>query len=1120
MIPELEFESDNSRAGFRLKTLELYNWGTFDKKVWSFSVDGENALVTGDIGSGKSTLVDAVTTLLVPSHRIAYNKAAGAESRERSLRSYVLGYYKHERSEAGYGTKSISLRTTGAYSVILAVFYNQGYSQSVTLAQVFYQKEPTGQPNRFYVVADRQLSIVEHFSDFGSDIKMLRKRLKNEQGIVEVCDTFPPYGAVFRRRFGLANEQALELFHQTVSMKSVGNLTDFVRGHMLEPFEIAPRIEMLIEHFDDLNRAHDAVRRARRQIDLLNPIITNLKIYNEQSQLKNDYVRKRSGLRYYFTDIKRVLLENRIERLCREADSLSKSVVNGNSLREKRQLERDILKQDIAGKGGNRVEEIKQSIARLGRERDHKKNRAAEYQKLIKELDVEYPESEKMFYKIKDSISEKLTVIKNNEAEIQNNRVQLEVKLKELKDNKEYIEREIQSLEKRHSNISRRQVLIRDALCAVLGVTEDKLPFAGELIAVREPEKLWEGAIERLLHSFGLSLLVPEELYSSVCDWVDRENLRGRLVYFRVAGDFINLVEAPDSLSLRSKILVNPESVFSGWIENEISKRYNFVCCENAEQFRHHAYALSINGQVKRSGNHHEKDDRYDIHDRSRYILGWSNLKKIELLRMSKSDAEKKISDIELNILDLKRQQNNIDNQKRLMLVIDSYTDYEDINWKPLVVEIADYQNQLEEFTSSSDVLASLQKDLGLLEKKMRDEESKLDSLKSDLARNDEKQKQCELLAQECRVQLETDNVFRVAPEELQEFVEEISDNKKITIESVDRLEQKVRELIQSKIDNIEKKIKRLSENIIKDMHDFCREYPAETVETDASIDAGPEYNRILENLLADDLPRFEKKFKELLNENTIREIANFQSQLNRECQDIKERIERINLSLAGIEYNRDRYIQLEALTNSDTEIRDFQHDLKDCTEGALAVNFDEQESEKRFGKVKDIIEKFRGRDDKSDQDKRWTRKVTDVRNWFVFAASERWKEDDSEYEHYTDSGGKSGGQKEKLAYTVLAASLAYQFGLEWGEVRSRSFRFVVIDEAFGRGSDESARYALELFRRLDLQLLIVTPLQKIRIIEPYVSRLGFVSNPEGRESVLREITIEEYQKEKSEKQS
>ena len=50
------------------------------------------------------------------------------------------------------------------------------------------------------------------------------------------------------------------------------------------------------------------------------------------------------------------------------------------------------------------------------------------------------------------------------------------------------------------------------------------------------------------------------------------------------------------------------------------------------------------------------------------------------------------------------------------------------------------------------------------------------------------------------------------------------------------------------------------------------------------------------------------------------------------------------------------------------------------------------------------------------------------MRNWFIFTASERYREDDSEYEHYADSAGKSGGQKEKLAYTILAASLAYQF--------------------------------------------------------------------------------------------
>ncbi|WP_027370098.1 hypothetical protein [Desulfovermiculus halophilus] len=92
---------------------------------------------------------------------------------------------------------------------------------------------------------------------------------------------------------------------------------------------------------------------------------------------------------------------------------------------------------------------------------------------------------------------------------------------------------------------------------------------------------------------------------------------------------------------------------------------------------------------------------------------------------------------------------------------------------------------------------------------------------------------------------------------------------------------------------------------------------------------------------------------------------------------------------------------------------------------------------------------------------------------------------------------------------------LAYQFGLEWGEVRSRSFRFVVIDEAFGRGSDESAQYGLQLFAQLNLQLLIVTPLQKIHIIEPFVAGVGFVHNEDGRNSVLRNLSIEEYRAEK-----
>ena len=60
----------HQRTGYRLQTVEVFNWGTFDKHVWNLRLDSQTSLLTGDIGSGKSTLVDAVTTLLLPAHRI------------------------------------------------------------------------------------------------------------------------------------------------------------------------------------------------------------------------------------------------------------------------------------------------------------------------------------------------------------------------------------------------------------------------------------------------------------------------------------------------------------------------------------------------------------------------------------------------------------------------------------------------------------------------------------------------------------------------------------------------------------------------------------------------------------------------------------------------------------------------------------------------------------------------------------------------------------------------------------------------------------------------------------------------------------------------------------------
>lgn len=169
-----------AQPGVRLMSIEVLNWGTFDRHVWRLDLMGGNGLLTGQNGAGKSTLVDAITTLLVPAHRINYNKAGQADRDERDLR--VLGTYKSERAANG-GAKPVSLRTTAStYAVILGRFHNAHFNETTTLAQVFWFKDQHGQPARFYVVAEGALSIQEHFSGFGREIGALRKRLRNRPG--------------------------------------------------------------------------------------------------------------------------------------------------------------------------------------------------------------------------------------------------------------------------------------------------------------------------------------------------------------------------------------------------------------------------------------------------------------------------------------------------------------------------------------------------------------------------------------------------------------------------------------------------------------------------------------------------------------------------------------------------------------------------------------------------------------------------------------------------------------------------------------------------------------------------------------------------------------------------
>jgi uncharacterized protein YPO0396 len=1119
-LRDLDAVQPDRLPGCRLQRLEVFNWGTFDTKVWTFEVGGRNALLTGDIGSGKSTLVDAITTLLLPANKISYNKAAGADTRERDLRSYVQGHYKSERNETTGASRPVGLRDTRQVSVILGVFINPDYDTTVSLAQVFHTRDiAQGQPERFYVVSDADLSIARDFSDFGTELPALKRRLRDRGA--RTHDSFPDYGRDFRRHLGIESEQAMDLFHQTVSMKAVDNLNDFVRSHMLEPFDTKSHIASLVEHFDNLTRAHDAVLKARTQLGLLGPLVEDLDTHDELKEALRTVERQQEALPVYFADRARSLLTAELDRLAAQIDALTEELeLLGMSIDENRNTE-SALNVQIAGNGGDRLATIDEQIRRHEADKPKRRERFDRFNQLLVDVGISAISAGEQFPAAKERAEARRAEVSTEQAAVQNELTEKRFDKRSIEEEARSVNDELRSLESRRSNLPRTSLELRDRLCTDLSIAVAELPFAGELIQVRADAVEWEGAAERVLHNFALSLLVPNRHYESVAAWIDGRHVGARIVYFRVPAVLAPAVSPERSAHplLIDMLELKSDSAFEAWLGAELGRRANHACVESIGDFRTARKAVTRAGQIK-DRERHEKDDRHRVDDRLRYVLGWTNEAKVEALIAHAGALHALLSARSKLIAGLEKRQSAASQQLHSLAGLAQHTAWEDLDWVRLVNEIAALRAEHHRIESSSDKLAVLIAELQRTRDEIKAGEDKRAAVQGERGGAETKQQTARvrlasverLLADESAVELAIESFDSIDALVHSELGGAIAD-----AAGLEGAEQRVGAVLAQQASRVNQRQSALSQKIVRAMSAFSARYPSETAELDPSLESAGEYRQLHGRVADDDLPRFEREFKDYLNQNTIRDIAGFSAQLNGQERDIRKRVETINESLTDIDYNDGRYIRLMPDQTPNTDVREFRADLRACTDNVVGGRQDEQYSEERFLQVKRIIDRFKGREGMTDQDRNWTRRVTDVRQWFVFSASERWRADDTEYESYTDSAGKSGGQKEKLAYTILAASLAYQFKLDWGTSRSKAFRFVVIDEAFGRGSEISTRYALSLFTRLGLQLLIVTPLQKIHVIEPHVSAVGFVDNPNGNYSRLQCLTIEEVRRRRSE---
>ncbi len=249
-------------SGYRLDYLELFNWGTFDGTPARILPSGQSSLMTGANGSGKTTLVDALLTLMVPVQKRFYNQSSGAEQkRDRTEESYMMGEVGKTRDDEELEAKKRYLRPdkSSIVSILLACFHNAASDAYVTLVQVRWFSAT--ELKRIFIVSPHRLDINKDILPFDKP-GIWRKRLKNTFAKTEITDSFSQYSQEFIRLFHMRSDKALTLFNQTVGIKVLGNLNEFIRLHMLEDGKQEEEFQQLRTNYLHLLETYQNIQKA------------------------------------------------------------------------------------------------------------------------------------------------------------------------------------------------------------------------------------------------------------------------------------------------------------------------------------------------------------------------------------------------------------------------------------------------------------------------------------------------------------------------------------------------------------------------------------------------------------------------------------------------------------------------------------------------------------------------------------------------------------------------------------------------------------------------------------------------------------------------------------------
>lgn len=1119
------YNEQSDKMGMRLEKFQMFNWGAYEG-VWTFDPKRSNCLITGNSGSGKSTLVDGLLTLFIDPRKIAYNQAAEQNRRrgKRTKAKYILGNYdaQNERKR---------LRDKNSKSVLLAVFSDH-YGKTCTLALITWLPGTSITPKNVYIISQKKLDIEKDFSELEN-----MNRLEYNLNLISDTHIFYDYGSYERSlttMLGFRDESSLLLWQQATSLKEVEDIDKFIKEKMLQKVDLEQECLEAGQQMRSYNSMKDSIKKYREKEELLNTIIesgdnffnaakTLDKLNNLFDEIENwKYINIGESAKE-----KKVRTEERMKNLTEKENE-------ENRRKSELEKEREQLVKDIDSNGGQNLQVLKNKRYNNSLKITEVELRKKNFDQKVKELKELPVNSKEQFWNLKDRIPDIIRSADARKQEVEAKKNENYLKLNELQTEYEKNKSTIAFMETHPTNIPIEYAKQRDEMCKALNISKDEMPYAGELIQVSKDgkDKGWQDAIERVMRPFALRILVKGKYEKEVNHYVNSHQYTEQPMKYTIIRNLNEEVKEPEDISrpyLFNYIDYNEVSEFYNWVRKQMMERFDYICTDDPEEFKKESFAVTRKGLIKQSGNRHEKNDRSERNTKDRYILGFQNKEKLEALKKEADEQLKKLNKLmEARKVMIETIKNCGIIKQAGEAILTYYSNYSDIDVDPYFEEEKSLSEKIKLLEAKQPILNKLMRDKEIVEKEIAITESKIRKVVEEEVREKNRIEAYERYIEMENIVKEDLNKRNIdyrnldlEYNEIKTRISHLKRNKMPVSTDDDYWEQTAKNIgnkIREDIGGVETKRDNSLEEYQKKAGGYIKKYNKQGI-LSIELDCLKEYKNEQEEtknsiaILVDKLSG--GNLDDSYRTNVKTSFLKIYNDIKQQVKEDRDKIDDLNKILETLEIQKGKKLRIKYDDSDDLRIKNFRKQLQGLAGFFVDHDLDaptlenqvklEKDMEKYDSTIRDFIEMK-----EDDTRRRRVKEETDARAWTKFTVEIEDKKT-GEVQTYKDTSILSGGEKERMAYTILGAAFIYNFNLDTVGETGRSFRTIIIDEAFQKSDDSIRRTILKMLNELHLQVILITPFDNIEPYTKYVDRVCKIFSTRDEEKEANTSTLAMY---------